>query len=967
MRKRLSGYRFASGFLALNLLLFFLSVSLPMRGRAESAPVQTGSSTGMDFSARKTAADYAAYDEAHAGKARPQVSLLLNAEAFAEPTLREEAGKTGVLLDGQGKTAAVALRIEQEGVYHLALEYYALPGKSKDVVCGLMLDGAYPFSEAESLSLSRTYRDAGGIEQDFRGNDLRPGQEEVFGWSTVRLAGSDGYYDDPYAFYFTVGEHTLTFTYYQEAMLIGSVVLEPVKALKDYQSYSAGADMADSHIQLYEAERPYQKSSSMLYPTYDRSSAATSPSHYSKIRYNTIGQSNWGQQGQWISWEIESPKDGWYTLSFKARQNYQQGLHSYRRLYIDGEVPFEEVKNIAFAYKLNWYMETLGGEEGPYLFFLKEGRHEIRLEVCAGPMGQVLKGLSDVLLTLNSIYRSMIMVTGATPDPYRVFYLMDEIPGLEQNIRDAKAMLDSLYAQIVEITGTGGSEASVVLEMSDMLQQFLDKPLKIPDRISRYKTNLESIGSLILTFSTQPLELDYIVVSANAELPRVSAGFWESLCYAVQGFIASFTEDYTMVGGRGDKDGISEGASITVWISSGRDQSQILKNRIDNVFTPRKGISVQLSIVSTAASTSASPLVQATLAGQGPDAALFTPKDTPVNLAMRGALAELSSMEGYQELYGNFYESAWIPYIYEDGVYALPETQNFDMLFYRTDIFEELDLEVPKTWEEFYTVVELLQKNNLGAGVLETNAANAGISAGISFFDKLLLQNGGTYYTEDLTKTAFDTPAAYNAFEVWTDLYTEYKLDRSFDFYNRFRTGEMPMGIMTYTMYNQLTSAAPELRGLWAMAPIPGTVQEDGRIRRSETASGTGAVMLNSCREKKAAWEFLKWWVSGETQTSYATELEASLGVAARCDTANIEAFSRLGWSDRESAVLREQWEEVTDILQIPGNYFISRCLTNAFRTVVDDGANPVRTLNMYNKDMNAEIARKRQEFHLDY
>lgn len=62
------------------------------------------------------------------------------------------------------------------------------------------------------------------------------------------------------------------------------------------------------------------------------------------------------------------------------------------------------------------------------------------------------------------------------------------------------------------------------------------------------------------------------------------------------------------------------------------------------------------------------------------------------------------------------------------------------MLFYRTDVFAELGLTPPETWEEFYAAVEVLQKNNLGVGVLETSTANAGVSSGIGFFDKMLLQ-----------------------------------------------------------------------------------------------------------------------------------------------------------------------------------------------------------------------------------
>lgn len=961
MRRRRLTHRLAAGFLA---LAVFTAAAVPAyaeTGTPQEAPSADAASAEGTASA---GGGYKAYLSAHAGDARPQAEKTVQAADFDAPTLQDEDGRTGAVLDGDTRSVSLTFMVPEAGVYNLALDYYGLTGKGKDIVFGLLIDGKAPFAEAETVSLSRTFEDAGEIEQDTQGNDLRPSQQEVFGWNSRRLMNTDGYFDDPYGFYFTAGEHTVTFTYFQESMLIGAVTLAPVQTPESYAEYSDGAEDAPAYIRVVEAEDSYRKSSSMLYPTYDRSSAATSPSHYSKIRYNTIGQSNWALQGQWISWEIEVPADGWYTLSFKVRQNVQQGINSYRTLYIDGEMPFAEVKNIAFPYRLGWYMQTLGDGETPYRFYLTEGRHELTLEVCAGPMGEVLKDLNDAVLSLNGIYRSIIMITGTTPDRYRTFYLMDDIPGLEEELTAAKALLDSLYDRIIEITGTGGSQASTIREMSVMLSDFLDKPLDIPTRISQFKTNLESLGSLILTFSSQPLELDYIVVSSQEELPSVGAGFWEELKYGVQGFFASFVEDYNSIGGSAD--GQTEiHSTIDVWISSGRDQSQILKSLIDNDFTPNTGIDVRLSIVSTAANTSASTLVQATLAGKGPDVALFTPKDTPVNLAMRGALAELSSLDGFADIYGNFHESAWIPYIYEGGVYAVPETQNFDMLFYRTDVFAELGLTPPETWEEFYAAVEVLQKNNLGVGVLETSTANAGVSSGIGFFDKMLLQRGGTYYTEDLTQTAFDTQAAYDAFEEWTQLYTEYGLDRTFDFYSRFRTGDMPMGIMTYTMYNQLYAAAPEIRGLWAMTLVPGTRQEDGSILRTETAAGTGAVMLQG-GDRKAAWEFLKWWAGDDVQTAYGTELEASLGVLARYDAANITAFNNLGWGDEEKAALSAQWEEVTDIMQIPGNYFISRCLTNAFRAVVDQEYNPVRALNTYNKDMNAEIERKRQEFHLD-
>lgn len=944
--------------------LLLTAVVLPQATAAETA---APADTAADFTASVgSTTDYAAYCDRYASVECPAQTVEAQTLSPVDVIRAESGGVTGAELSARQPQLTYTFSVSSPGAYRIGIDYCPLPGKNKDIVFSVKLDGKLPFDEAASVSLSRIFRDSGDIQRDANDNDLRPSQQEVYRLNRRQLMNGDGYYDDPYLFVFSeAGQHTVTLGYAEEEMVVTRLSLEPMTAPMSYAEYSREATPAAQTLLLYEAEKSYEKSSSMLYPTYDRSGPATSPSHYSKMRYNTIGQSNWAQQGQWISWTIEAPADGWYSISLKARQNYQQGVNAYRTLYIDDEIPFAEVKNIRFPYQLGWYMKTLADEDGaPYLFYLTRGKHRLRLEVAAGPMGETLKALSDSVLELNELYRSIIMVTGTTPDQYRTYYLEESVPDLFDRLRSARTQLEEIYKSITNITGANGSQASSIREMTDMLEYFLDKPLRIPERISAFKDNIETLGSLILTFSSQPLELDYIVLSSDSELPSVKAGFGESLLYGLKGFFASFSEDYNSVGSAADASVADR--TVTVWISNGRDQAQILKNYIDNSFTPSTGIGVRLSIVATAAGTSSSTLVQATLAGKGPDVALFTPKDTPVNLAMRGALTDVSKLEGYETLRGQFYDSAWIPYEYEGGVYGVPETQNFEMLFYRTDIFAELSLSVPDTWEEFYTTIELLQKNNLSVGVLETNSANAGISSGIAFFEKLLLQRGGTYYNDSLTATAFNTQAAYQAFEDWTELYTDYGLDRSFDFFNRFRTGEMPIGIMSFTAYNQLYAAAPEIRGLWAMTPIPGTRRADGSIDRSETSSGTAAILLKHCQDVPSAWSFIRWWTGKDAQSAYGTELEASLGVAARYDTANKEAFVSMGWNDAEAAAICTQWDSVTDVKQIPGNYFISRCLTNAFRTVVDSKTNPVRTLNTYNKDMNAEITRKRTEFGLD-
>jgi ABC-type glycerol-3-phosphate transport system substrate-binding protein len=415
----------------------------------------------------------------------------------------------------------------------------------------------------------------------------------------------------------------------------------------------------------------------------------------------------------------------------------------------------------------------------------------------------------------------------------------------------------------------------------------------------------------------------------------------------VKAFINSFFEDTNSIGNVS-----KSGNIINVWVGAGRDQANIIKNMIDDLFTPNTGINVNLNLVDTSNNT----LVQATLGGKGPDIAMLIPKETPVNLAMRGALVDLSKFQDFKDVTKRFQVSAMIPYEYEEGYYALPETQNFNMLFYRKDIFQELGIKAPYTWEEFYSIIPIIQKNNMQIGIPETQ----------TMFETLLFQRGGQVYKADKKSTAFDQQEALDAFKKWTGFYTQYSFPLVFDFYSRFRTGEMPMGIVPYTMYNQLSVAAPELRNLWEMVPIPGTKMADGTINRKEGANGLATIMLKDIKDREAGFEFMKWWTSEDVQARYGSELEAVMGPAARYDTANIEAFNKLPWSKTEADKLSDQWKSIWDIPQVPGNYYMTRSLSNAFRKVVYSFENPREVLFKYNEDINREIQRKRTEFGLD-
>ncbi len=928
---------------------------------AASPAASAGTETARtESAATAAAADFAAYQAAHDAAPWAAGPLTLGAGQVTAYTGGEgnvtHEGRAGAYRLETGQAITWTFEVPADGKYGLELDYCPLPGRGADIVLSVAVDGAIPFTEAENAVLTRCWRDAGPITRDAGGNDILPAQEEAFVWMTRALRDTSAYTDTPFYLYMTAGTHTLTLTAVTEAAAVGELRLTGEEEPPTYAAYAAGADealaagVADAYIPV-EAETPAGKSHAMIYATSDYTSPATSPADPVKIRLNTLGQTGWKYAGQWVSWTVHTEKAGYYRLSFKYRQNFIRGFAVSRRLTINGEVPFREAEKLTFAYNSDFDTLTLGDERnGDYLFYLKEGDNTITMEVVLGDIGEVLVEANRIVYELNARYREIIMITGQDPDALRDYYLDRELPDLlpafAEQAAALRACVDTLEAQ-----SFSGSQASLFDQVAYQLETFVKKPETIPKQLASFRNNLSALASAVLEFKEQPLELDYLIASGrDAALPASRAGFFASAWFQLRAFAGSFFEDYNAVG-------VSAGGGepLRVWANgdtTGREQLAVLKRLIDNEFTPETGTPVQLSLVS-----GGQIMTQAILAGAGPDVAIFADEATPINLSMRGALEDLSAYPGYEELTDWFYPSAFTPYEYEGGIYALPETQLYNMLFYRTDVFEELQLTAPASWDDFFVVSSTLQKNHLDIGIPED----------IKIFESLVLQNGGEFFAPGNVRTGFDSQEALTAFTLWTSFYKDYSYPVSFDAYSRFRTGEMPVVIMPFNFYSTLTVAAPELRGKWAMAPLPGTVDAEGNLNRTESCTGTGALLLADTAPalKQTGFDFIKWWVSPSVQAAYGNGVEAQMGAGARYATANREAFPLLPWTLEEQALLSAQWEAVQDVPVIPGNYDVVRNLNNAFRRVVYYQENPRETLGRYNNMINKEIRRKRLEYGL--
>ena len=848
--------------------------------------------------------------------------------------------------------------------YCFKLFYGTLEGSGSDIRIGIKIDGKYPFSEAEELSFKRSFRNSGDVRADKWGNQFAPEQKEEFGILSGYAEDSLGRESEPFRFSISAGEHTLQIIAIDEPFAIEKIVLSAPKTATPYKEYiSALSDkpVFDGKEIVIQGENAVCKSASYLVPLSDMSEKSIKSfdgkdNNGVTETINYIGSTNWQSQGDKLTWNITADKEGLYKLSFKYRQKYVTNGVSYRKLAVDGEVPFKEAESISFPYDSAWkYMSFSDENSNPYYIYLTAGEHTLSLTVTLGEFSEVYRDLSKVVDTMGALYRKIVMITGETIDANRSYELFKQIPGFNDSLSEMKKELKRIAGRIESIQGKrGGSGVSTINSAVLIIGQMLENYYTAHQYKGQFYTQYCALRSYITELCELPLDIDYFTLSSkDYDISSSKSGFFDNFLYGVKRFFCSFSDDYNSNAASSDK-------TVTIWVNWGRDQTKILNNLISSSFTPDTGITVNLKVTNAT-------MIQGILSGNGPDLCLHMQRTAPVNYAMRGALYDLTKFDDYGEVIKRFNRTATVPYQYKNGVYALPDTQSFYLMFARDDVLSELGVTVPETWDEYMTAMAIIQQNNMQVGlpVMQlTNITQVNMGLGsLSLFPTVLLQKGGKVYNDERTATALDSVVALQAFEFWTDLFTKYKAPVAFDFYSRFRTGTMPLAIQSYAQYITLNVAAPEISGKWSVHEIPGFVGKDGKINNVQVGGGTGASILNKTKNPEGAWEFLKWWTSADTQASYSQNVENVLGVAGRVTSANIEAVTRLSWQNDVLDVLLSSWDKVEEIPELPGGYYVPRSIDMAFWNAYNKSENPKDLLLDWNEIANKEIARKIKQY----
>ena len=885
--------------------------------------------------------------------------IEISADSFGLPLAEgEDAGqyaKPSVQLQ-ENEAASFDVVIDREGSYTLSFDMAATGSFINAPEGSLQVDGAYPSDDARRFVMPNFYQNsADEFPTDRYGNQALIRQEKTARWSKVAMRDANFSQPYPVQLALTEGKHRFTFRLIKESILLGSFYLEPFSEYPDYSQYLEDNPAPDSSGVLIELEGewPSYKNDTSIRPISDRSLDVTPYDTY-QLLLNVLGGEKWQRSGSAVYYEFTVPQDGMYLITLHALQNYKNNFTVFRRITVNGEVPFEQLNAVPFAYSPRWTNVTLGGDQA-FRVHLKKGANVMGVEANDSPYYTAIEKIKKVLLDINTLALQIRKLTGNQVDRYKEWVISDYVPDIQEQLTaiadDLRADLDVLLAT----NPTGGSQEILSYQMAiDNLTSLAQDPDKIPIRMNRFSEGSGSaaqlLGTTLPSLQSQPLAVDKIFIySPDMIPPEIKVPFLTSAAEGIKRFIQSFQRDpYQSIG--------AEAGEIEVWVNRPRQYVDLMQWFADQSFTGSTGIQIKFSIM-----PNESKLILANAAGIEPDVACGVSTNQPYELAIRNALKDLRSFDDFDSFIKIYSPGALLSYIINDSVYAIPETQDFWVTFYRKDIMDSLGLPIPHTWNEVILLLPELQRYGMNY--------NTPLSGGSGTKNYLLtapyiFNYDAQLYSDDGFSTGLGSEEAIAAIKFMAESFTLYGMPlTTSSFYNSFRYGTTPIGVSNFTDYIKLVTAAPELNGLWGIDLYPATVLADGTQNRYATGSAQACIMFAGADRPEESWEFMKWWMSTATQIDFQQQLVLNYGIEYLWNSANVEAFKLSPIPKEHREVILQQWEWLQEPVKLPGSYMEERELSNAWNKIVFDGVNPRVAIDNAVIIINREITRKMEEF----
>lgn len=848
------------------------------------------------------------------------------------------------------------ISVETSGFYHLGLDYQFEESVLNIGTIAIKIDGDLPFYEANTIDLPLYWQDESkDFVLDSYGDEALPLQVKREGIYHSKLYNNLYYTVDPLLFYLEKGQHQiLVENVSSSAFTPGDLKVSMPTQVKAYSDYKKEAKIEDQIIEIN--ARSYSEKNSSYVRLFPLDSPTASPHDPVDKKLNIIDGESWYDPGKEVTFTFQVKESGNYKLALHAMPD-KDDFQVFRSIRIDGEIPFEEMKAYGFKdTKAEQYIyEVLSDANGQaYEFYLEEGTHSISLRADYAPIAEDVRIIQLVIDHINTFSLDIRKITGKEVDKNRTWQLTKYLPDTEAYLQ----AYDLLIKYVINETQTyapNQAQSATLSYLQKALVQ-LDKMLEKPDELPLYFEELYSgsgsvnqmLGDSMEVLQEQAMSLDELVFFTEELDKKDNASFLSKQVFSIKKFLASFTSKKYVVK--------NDPQVLNVWVNRPITHVDTLQKLVDSEFTPQTGIEVKISVM-----PDANKLVLASAAGESPDIAMGLLSYMPFDLAIRGAAYDLTEFDDFWQVANRFTPGAFVPYVLEEGVYSLPETLEFHATVYRKDIFDSLGLTVPNTWDEVIELLPELQRYGMN---YYHPIAGGGALKWFYQTSPFIYQQGGVLYEDDGLKAAIDQPEAVAGLDMLTKLFTMYALPEQAPlFYNDFRYGTLPIGITDFVSYMQIKNAAPELVGQWALAPYPGTEDEDGNINRWYIANGRGSTILKETNKPDEAWTFLKWWTSETTQTTYSYTMQSIYGPEYLWLSSNLDAVQNSPIDIQDKMIILEQIKWLRDVPRTPGQYMLERGLSDIWNESVFEGVPTRIAIDKQVITINREIKKKMIEF----
>lgn len=894
--------------------------------------------------------------QAEGNPATQTVDLLYTAalKGYTMPVYQGEEVTTPLALSlNLNNRGEASFSVPEDGQYEIWLSYKNTSNTTLPTEMTVTIDGEVRFAEMQRVKLNSRWVDDGVFPTDRYGNEIATTPYAADEVLQAGITDSTGRTADPMLFELTKGEHIISFSVQDGGVDLSALTLKAPAKVPAY----AGVAALGSNLIVIEAERLDSRNESSIRGA-GEFNAVLSPYSNDHRVVNYLDGASFDEANDIATWRFTVEETGWYQLGAYYRQNARADFPTFVDIYIDGVIPSVEAQQVPFNYGTGFQTmqaQTSTGEA--QTFYLEKGEHTLSFRINATCMTPVYETIDELLEQINDLSNDIkALMGGATADPYRNYHMLENFPDLVERLQGWADQCEQQVTYIRQFSpNQSGSAFSSMTLCADQLRRLAEEPEDLPRRMSEFSTGANSAARMLaqqLTdMAVNDLSIDQIYLYQTGATLPAKANFLQSTAAGVQRFFTSFSsQDYAA--------GTGQEGHLQVWMGRSRQYVETVQNLIDTQFTPETGIAVDISLM-----PDANKLVLANAAGTAPDVVLSLQYVVPSYLNIRGALLDLTQFEDFPEVAQRFSSGLFVPYILGDGVYAMPETVNFWVMFYRKDILDSLQIEVPNSMEEVKLILPELQRRSMNfyfptAGMVGTKVFPGTLP--------LLLQAGGSIYADTVGNTTLDSEISLNGFKEMTELFTVYNMPTdvpSPGFYQQFRDGTLPIGIADLATYNLLLNAAPELDGLWNIALFPGLTDENGEVQRWTTGGAETMAIMSQTDMPNEAWTFLKWWSSTEVQSQFGNLLQSTYGSEYIWPTANREAFATLPLRAAHKQVIIEQMNWMTEAPWVLGTYMLERELSNAFISVTVDGVEARRAMDTAVKRINRETYRKLEEF----